>query len=219
MKKRLLFVFVAVAAGWLAVVSCRQSDIRTAVIDVPQMSRDRSIRIVTNAALDEVIGRYDGKRNDYEIDLSNRTVLYHEGQRLLSPDYQRHIEARIREVGFDARVIRVGLTPPAPVPTHDGPVQMWPDRWTAVIEVREMASNTDANIVVDAIAYARLGREDPRIVVRPDSRQVVATYESLRLSEKNIECAIASAGFDANATPANLGAPDSLPHGWRRVKL
>lgn len=221
MRRSLALAIIGLSAGILVVISCRRSDILTVMIDVPQMSDAKSIRIVTNATLEEVVGQYDGMRNGYEIDLLKKIVLYHESQRLLSPEYQRWIETRIAEVGFNARVTNAGWNPPAPVWTMDGPVQMqkWDDRFTAVISVPEMASNTDANIVVDAIAYARLGGDHPRVSARPDSRRVVATYESLHLSLRNIEYAIACAGFDANAVRANLGAEDAIPHGWTPVTL
>lgn len=219
MRKRMVLVVIAMVVGILATLSCRQSDIRTVRIDVPQMSDATAIRIVTNAALDEIFGRYDGIQNDYEIDLSKKLVLYHEGQRLLSPDYQRRIEARIAEVGFKCRVLNARLNPPAPVPTLDGPVQMWPNRFTATISVPDMGSNTDANIVVDAIAFARVGTDDPRISVNAPARRVVATYESLHLSLKNIEYAIACVGFDANDVSARLGNKDAIPHGWTPVNL
>jgi hypothetical protein len=183
------------------------------------MSDAKSIRIVTNAALDEVIGQYDGIQNDFEVDLTQKVVLYHESQRLFSPEYQRRIEASIGEVGYSARVANVQLNPPTPVPTVDGPVQMWPNRITAVIYVPGMTRNTDVNIVVDAIAHARMGRDDPRISVNGPSHRLVAVYDSLRLSLKNVEYAIAFAGFDANDTPARLGARDSMPHRWTPVKL
>ena len=219
MKTRVALTAITVAAAVLAAISCRRSDIRTAAVDVPDMSDARSIRIVTNAALAEVVGEYDGIQSAYEIDLSRKLVLYHESHRLLSPEYQRRIEGRIAEVGFAARVMGARHNPPPPVPTSDGPAQMWPGRFTAVISVRGMKTNTDANVIVDAIAYARVGRDDPRVTVRPGSRRIVATYESLCLSLENIEHAIACAGFDANTTLARLGAEDCLPHGWTQVRL
>lgn len=201
----------------LAAAACRQSYVRTAVIDVPQMANSTAIRIVTNAALDEVVGRCDGTQHDHEIDVARKVVLYHESRKLMSPEYQRQIEARIRQVGFDARVVTARPNPPAPVPTADGPIQLWPNRFTAVISVPGMTSVTDANVVVDAIAYARLGKDDPRVAVQPGSRQLVARYESLQMAPRNIEYAIACAGFDANDVPA--GARKSLPHGWTPVRL
>ncbi|MCX7591418.1 MAG: heavy-metal-associated domain-containing protein [Kiritimatiellae bacterium] len=54
--------------------------------------------------------------------------------------------------------------------------------------------------------------------VRPESircdhsaRCVVLTYDSLVLSMKNIEMAIAKAGFDANDVPADPAAAKALP--------
>ena len=219
MKKQAVFAGVVLAVGVLAAISCRRSDVRSTVIEVPQMDDALSVRIVTNAALDEVVGQYDGTRNEAEVDLSKKTVLYHEGERLRSPDYRRRIEAKIAEIGYNARVTGVRHNPPPLVPTEDGPIQMWPARFTATISVPDMDTSTDANIIVDAIAYARLGNDHPRVAVDPSSRRVVATYESLLLSRKSIEQAIANVGFDANNTPAMLGKPDAIPHGWTPVSL
>lgn len=219
MKTRFLWIALVLVVGVLSALSCRRSDIRTLIIDVPQMADARDVRIVTNAALDEMVGRYDSIQNAYEVDLSKKLVLYHESPRLFAPEYQRRIEARIADVGFTARVTHCGLNPPTPVPTVDGPKQMWPNRITAVISVPDMKDSTDANIIVDAIAFARVGHDDPRIQIHSASRRLVLRYESLCLSLKNMEYAIAHAGFDANTTPARLGAKDSLPHGWTPVQL
>jgi hypothetical protein len=219
MKHKLNLLLLFLAAGLLAAISCRRSDLRMTTISVPQMADARSIRIVTNAALDEVVGRYDGTKNDCEVDLANSAVLYHEGQRLLSSDYQRQIEDRIREIGYEARVIRAGLNPPAPVPTGDGPIQIWPDRFTALIAIRGMKDNTDANRIVDAITYARLGTDSPRVALRAGTRKLIATYEGISLSPRNIEYAIAGVGFSANGVEAKLGAADAPAMGWTPVKL
>ena len=219
MTKRMVLMATVSFVAAMAVISCRRSDTRTAVIDVPQMSDAMAIRIVTNATLDEVVGQYDGVKNDFEVDLSRKLVVYHEGQRLMSRDYHRRLVDRIAEVGYSAQVISARFDPPTLVPTRDGPYQMWPDRHTAIISVPDMESKTDANIVVDAIAFARLGRDDPRIEVDASRGRVVASYESIRLSLKSIEHAIASAGFDANRVPAKLGHPDAPAHGWKPVRL
>lgn len=209
----------ALLGGCILAAACRRSDVRTAVIDVPGMSDATSVRIVTNAALDEVVGQYDGIQNQYEVDLTRKLVLYHESRRLLSPEYQRRVEARILEVGFSARVLKVQLNPPPVVLTDDGPIQMWPDRFTAMISVPDMTSNTDANIVVDAIAFARIGGDDPRVAANEKARRLVVRYESLHLSLKSLEHAVACAGFEANNTPARLGRDDSIPDGWTHVQL
>ena len=219
MNKTFLLSILVLFFGVLAVVSCRRSEMRVVKIDVPQMSDERGARIVTNAALNEVVGQYDGIAHAIEIDLSKKLVLYHESERLSSPAYLRHIAERIREVGFKARILGAGLNPPPLVLDDDGLKQIWPNRFTTAISVPDMVNNTDANIIVDAIAYARLGRDDPRIAVHHGSRTLVANYQSLHLALKNIEYAIACTGFDANSTPANLGRTEAMPQGWTPVRL
>lgn len=219
MTKRLLFGMLGLCIVILAAATGQRSDLRTTRIAVAPVTDALSIRIITNAALEEIVGRYDGIQHEYEIDLSKRLILYHESQRLLSPSYQAQIEARLAEVGYPARVLRAGHNPPAPVPTADGSAQTWPDRCTAVISVPGMTSRTAANVAVDAIAYARIGRDDPRVSFRRASHSVVATYQTLNLSLKNIEYAIACAGYGANGVPARLGAADALAHGWTPVTL
>lgn len=207
----------AVAVCLLGVVSCRQSQLKTVSVAVPAMDDDRAVRIVTNAALDEVVGHYDGRMHDCEIDLANGLVYYHENARLMSADYCRSIVACIRQIGCGARIVKVTHNPPAPTPTVDGPCQEWPERFTAVIEVSGMTSRTIANRVADAIAFARLGGDSPRVVTDRGNRRIDATYESLLLCQRNIEHAIACAGFAANGVPACLGMADAVPHGWRPV--
>jgi hypothetical protein len=208
---------LAVGVVLAILTSCRQSDLHTTVISVPGMSDALAVRIVTNAALDQVVGRYDGIQNETQIDLAKGVVLYHETARLADTAYQRKIEARTAEVGFPGRILAVGLNPPKPVPTVDGPKQMWPNRVTAVIHVPNMKTARDANIVVSAIAYARLGGDSPRVHADAASRSLRVTYQGLFLSLKNIEQAIACAGYAANNTPAMLGQPDSPPEGWLPV--
>lgn len=217
MKRGALLTIVGLSLGLLAAMSCRRTDVRMALVDVPRMTDELQVRIVTNAALNEVVGRYDGIKHDYEIDMAKGIVRYHESRRLMSGEYRARIVARIKEVGFDAKVVEAGPNPFGPVMTRDGPIDMWPTRHTAVITVSGMKTHTHANIVVDAIAYARVGRDDPRICIQRAERRVLATYESMRLSLRNLEQAIACVGFDANAVPANLGRPDAIPYGWTPV--
>ena len=66
-KTRIVLGVTLVARGLLATVLGRRSDTRTVTIDVPQMTDATSIRIVTNAALDEVIGKYDGIKKDWRL--------------------------------------------------------------------------------------------------------------------------------------------------------
>ena len=218
MRKTLLFASIGLCIGVLVALSCRRSDIRTVVVNVPQMTDDKIVRIITNAVLDEIVGRYDGVKHDYEIDLAKGLVFYHESHRLRSTVYQQLIQSRLKEVGYDARMMGARLNPPALVKMGDEYKQLWPYRFTLTISIPGMKSGTDANIVTDAIAYARVGKDDPRIRVRRKSKSLVVTYEGLHLSPQNVEVAIACAGFSANDVPANLGAADSIPYGWRPVR-
>lgn len=220
MNRRIALFLLSAAALAVGLVSaCRQSEPKSVSIAVPQMADATSIRIITNAALDEIAGRYDGVQNDCEIDLAKGIVVYHEGPRLLSDEYRRRIADRLREVGLEGEFLTVRPNPPPPVPTDQGPFQAWPDRVTARISVPGMKTRTQANVAVDAIAFARLGNDDPRIVVDSAARTLAVTYEGLLLSPRSIEAAIASAGYQANDVPARLGAADSLPHGWDPILL
>ncbi len=224
MKKNMLLLAIVLVAGVHAAISCRKHDIRYAFIDVPGMTDAKSVRIATNAALHEVVGRFDGIKNDAEVDLSRKLVQYHEGPRLVNREYQRRILERIAEVGYASKVVSAGLNEPPKVKAKDADgnyhwVQMWPHRCTAIIYVPEMKSVTDANRVVDAIAYARLGRDDDRIDVNAESRTISITYESLNLSQRSIEHSIAYVGFDANQVRAKLGREDSVPNRWTPIKL
>jgi len=180
------------------------------------MANERDVRIVTNAVLDATSILAQAVRNDCQIDVSKRLVLYHEGPRLRLPAYRALLVARLMEVGFsDARILRTAPNPPPLVETVDGPCQDWPDRHTAVIHVPGMADITAANRVVDALAYARAGGDDPLVSVDPASRTLTVTYEGLRLARSNLEHAIACAGYAANAVPARLGGSDAVRDHWR----
>jgi len=218
MRKRLPWVAVLLCAGLAVAVSCRRSDTRAVVIRVPGMADARGIRIATNAALDQVVGQFDGVKHDCEVDMQKRIVLYHESRALLLGSYQRRIESRIRDVGFAARVVAAGPNPSPVIETKDGPFREWPDRFTVAIRAPGMKTHTDANVIVDAIAWARTG-DDARIVVDSRARTIAVTYNSVLVSRKNIECAIAAVGLNANEIPARLGEPDALPHGWLPVHL
>jgi len=217
MTKRITLVMAVLCVGVLATVSCSRSDIKTMTVKVPQMTTTRDVRIVTNAALEEVVGIYERIPSTYEVDLSKKLVIYNETQQLLNPAYLNHIKSRLAEVGFKGSVVSVQHNPP--VQLANGLVEGWYRRHTAVISVPDMVTKTDANIVVDAISYARIGSDNPRVSTDADSRQVTAIYNALYLARKNVEQAIACVGYDANTMPARLGGKDSVPHGWKPVKL
>lgn len=217
MTKRTALVIAISSIGILLTASCHRSNTQTATVKIPQMITAQEVRIVTNAALHEVVGNYDGIPNRCEVDLSKKWVLYHEGPQLLKPAYQTRIKSCLAEVGFKGHVMSVQYNPPVRI--TQGMVEGWVDRHTMVISIPDMMSNTDANIVVDAIAYARLGADDPRVSVDANARCVVAQYNRLFLARKNIEYAIAGVGFDANTVPAYLGEKNSIAHGWSPIQL
>jgi hypothetical protein len=202
----------------LSAASCMRVDQRVAQLAVPGMTDARDVRIVTNAALNEAVGRYEGPKNDYEVDVGKGLVLYHESSRLLDAAYRGRIEACLRQVGYEGRFLSVRFNPPPPVPTIHGPVQIWPDRYTAVLHVPALKSSTGANVVVDAIAYARTG-DHPAVTADTLTRALRVAYNGRRLSLKNLETAIAGAGYAVNGTRANLGRPDALALGWSPVTI
>lgn len=210
---------LAVAAAFaIAATACFRDDARAVTLAVPDMATARDLRIVTNAALNEIVGRYDGIKNDAEADLARGLLVYHEGERLRDEGYRRHIAACLRDVGYDAAFLAVRLNPPPPVPTSRGLVQLWPDRHTAVLAVQGLKTARDVQVALDAIAFARTG---DRASVAPDarSRTLRVTYNSRALGRRNVEHAIANAGYAVNDTPALLGRADALAMNWTPVRL
>jgi len=94
------------------------------------------------------------------------------------------------------------------------------DPRTVHIFVPGMKNQKCAELVARAVAM-ELTDDKPGLAsavlnmgaVRPDisSRTVTVQYESLKLALKNIEFAIAEAGFDANEVPADPEAQRNLP--------
>lgn len=87
---------------------------------------------------------------------------------------------------------------------------------TARITVPEMKNKACAEIVHKAV-YKELARSkamprDTKIEIDLTRRTVTVVYESLNIALKNIEFAIAEAGFKANEVPAKPEAVKKLPH-------
>gem|GEM_PF-550088 len=84
------------------------------------------------------------------------------------------------------------------------------DMRTMIIHVPGMRNDACREIVVSAIM--KFQGVDP-ISVRVDMKRrlVTVTYDSLVLSLKNIEFAVAEAGFQANDVPAKQEAANALP--------
>lgn len=192
--------------------ACFRSEIAELTIHVPRMESKRDARIVTNAAMEEVVGYLDGIRHEVEIDLENHRILYHESDQLLDPHYQAKIIGCLSEVGFAAEIVQAEFNPLAPIKLYNNTIlNSWPDRFSSMISIPEMDSVTEANIAVDAIAYARIGGDDPRVFTDLARKEIRTVYDSVALSEKNVEEAIACTGYAANSIP-----PQSTPQGWDR---
>lgn len=188
------------------------SDPKTLEIAVPTMSDDMAVRVITNAAAYEISGRYDERRkrfNECQVDIDAGVIIYSEREKHITRHLLANIESAIHEVGMNCRVLSVRAS------GH----QYWADRTSAVIHVPEMTTNTAANIVVSAIAYARADGENENILIDRENRRLTIKYESLLTAPRNIEQAIAFVGHTANGTRPNLGRTDALPLGWDPIRV
>lgn len=83
------------------------------------------------------------------------------------------------------------------------------------IDVPGMKNRQCVEIVTQAIVNELMRcmafEPDKKIQVDMTRRTVTVTYDSLKLSVKNIEFAIAKAGFAANDVPADHAAYEKLP--------
>ncbi|MFC1498696.1 heavy-metal-associated domain-containing protein [Verrucomicrobiota bacterium] len=81
---------------------------------------------------------------------------------------------------------------------------------TVNIHVPEMKNKACAQIIANAVLRLPGVKRD-EIVVDVRSRTITVTYDSLVLGMKNIEFAVAEAGFAANDIPAKQEAVEKLP--------
>jgi copper chaperone CopZ len=77
---------------------------------------------------------------------------------------------------------------------------------THVVRVPEMARQEDAEQIRKALLPLN-GLQREKTVFDLSQRKVTVTYDSMMIAHKNIEIAIAEAGFTANAIPAIRPAP------------
>ena len=89
------------------------------------------------------------------------------------------------------------------------------DYHTVEIHVPEMSNHACAEIVSKAahgeVARCRALHPEKPLSVDLRTRTVTVTYDSLKLALKNIEFAIADAGFATQDVPANKAAAEKLP--------
>lgn len=81
---------------------------------------------------------------------------------------------------------------------------------TVTISVPEMKNEACVQRIGASI-YKIGGINRESLVFDLSKRSITVTYDSMILARKNIEFAIAEAGFDANAVPANAQAAAALP--------
>jgi len=164
------------------------------------MSSDRVAAIVRNAVELEL------KRDDQSFSANLKTgVATHTGKAILgSQPVHDRVKAAIKEIGFAVDGV---------VAKHK-PTNNWRDRHVLSVNVPAMKDKRTANMVIAAVAHAVRGKENKNIVIDLDARIVTVTFDSFKMSFKNLEHAIANSGFQANDVPANLEAGDALRHGW-----
>jgi hypothetical protein len=215
MKFRLAALFLLPLALWaFCLLRVQRDDTRTLNLSVPQMMDDRTVRIITNSVLDQLIGDDREPAHLCEIDLAQHRVIYHEGANLSRPDYHRHILACLAEVGLAARIVDLRHNPPALLPTRQGPQQTWPDRFTAILDVPSMRSVADANVVAQAISFARTGEDPAHLTVDRANKVLTVTYNGRQVGRINFEQAIACAGFAVNDQTARDRDDLTARLGW-----
>jgi copper chaperone CopZ len=84
----------------------------------------------------------------------------------------------------------------------------------ARIHVPQMGSQTCVDRAVTLVRRIP-GVQADRVMVDRERRDIAAPYDSLKLSLKNIEYALAKAGFQANDIPADEKARAALPESCR----
>jgi len=78
------------------------------------------------------------------------------------------------------------------------------------IKVPGMKNQACVQLVANAVGKMA-GVHRDKIGIDPEEKIVVVTYDHLVTAEKNIEFAVAEAGFDANEVPAKAEAVKALP--------
>jgi hypothetical protein len=201
----------------LLAAACYRIESASTRIDVPGMRTALDVIQVTNAAQHELMAELGDVRHGCQVDLARSTLFYHEGPRLGDSRYRAYLRNRLAEAGYESVVLGFGAHPPPPlrVPGYPHPIIEWPDRHTLALHIPSMKRNVDANRISDALACARGGGRPAQLAVDSRRRQVQVRDYNLRVhTGRNFDFMIATAGFDANDWPANLGQPDPPGRGW-----
>lgn len=196
-------------------------DIQTRILRVPGMTTPLQARVATNSVLHQVTAsekEFGNDRANCEIDLDRHRVFYHDGVRLRHADYNRRIVAAIRQIGYPIQMASVRPNPrPAFHQREPYPVWLepWPDRHTLVLDIPDMTTIRDANIVVDAIAFARAGGDIPHVVPSLATRTITVTFDSMKVDERRLVAAIENVGIRTSPSLFPELSDHPFPTHWR----
>ena len=92
-----------------------------------------------------------------------------------------------------------------------------PENRTITVSVPQMKSQECAERIVDSFKLGRPDHVDGVISVTPnlEKKTVEVTFESLKISIKNVQFTIAGVGFDADEIKAGEEARKALPPGCK----
>ena len=144
---------------------------------------------------------------NFAVDVKASTIAFAADGALKHPVVQKCVEDALAEVGFPSKIISADPTP----------TRQWMDRHTARISVPAMKDAAAANIAVAAIARAMRvvrGAKEENVTIDTAKGTVTVKYNSMSLSTKNLEHAIATAGLGTKNVPAKLGTSESVSTGW-----
>ncbi|MFO7871780.1 MAG: hypothetical protein R6V03_10160 [Kiritimatiellia bacterium] len=186
--------------------SCRRHDYRLAYINVPGMKDAATAAMVYNAIAHEI----ERKEPRYHVD-TNKGILTCFGhvKQLRPPMVHRRIEDSLNDLRMPGKILRA----------KPAPAQGFHERFAVAVQVTDMDSVVKANRAIAAVSTAvrsPQASENLRkhIAIDIDDRSVRVKYNSIELSLKNLEHAVANAGLQANEVPPRLGRETALKHGW-----
>jgi len=197
--------------------ACFRMDAVDVQLTVNDISTERDIVLVTNAAQRELMGELPEIKHECLVDLAQSTMSYFEGPRLMDTSYQRRVLAALENAGYSATIKNVSHAPTAPLRVVNLPVPIvvWPDRCKMVVNIPAMRNTLDANRVADALSYARLGDRPLNLSVDPDTGIVRIHHQNRRATVRgNYAHAITTAGYNVDGWP-EIKTGDEFPaRGW-----
>lgn len=93
------------------------------------------------------------------------------------------------------------------------------DEQTYVISVPGMKNKDCAELIKQALHAPEQGNNPieglTHVQMNLPAHQVIITYDSKKIAQKNLEYLICAAGFEANGNPPKPGSQANLPEGCR----